>query len=197
MSDPKPSDLKHWYDRLNEYFPVEEMKSREHLEILLRDKPTQYRKDEGPNHVMLYVDFPEFSFVDYVFVSQAARGQGLGAKLLGRLKALGKPILLEVEPLDYEDSDTVKRARFYEREGFRHAERVVYERPSLATGQRHPLEILVWTPEETDDEAVYDAMRRIYLDIHCHRDEEVYGEAYDPVDEVLRLEPVTATELAA
>ncbi|HIG74835.1 MAG TPA: GNAT family N-acetyltransferase, partial [Bacteroidetes bacterium] len=28
----------HWYDALNLYFPVEEMKSREHIETLLEER---------------------------------------------------------------------------------------------------------------------------------------------------------------
>jgi hypothetical protein len=30
-------DLVHWYEKLNQYFPVEEMKSREHMETLLME----------------------------------------------------------------------------------------------------------------------------------------------------------------
>lgn len=177
-----------WYDKLNAYFPVEEMKSRRHMEALLADKPEHYRKDEGPHHVLMYVEFEDFVFVDYVYVAPAARGRGIGRRLMERLKAKGKPIILEVEPLDYEDSDTVKRLRFYAREGFRPAERIDYRPESLATGRLHPLEILSWAPEGVDDEVVYEAMRRIYDDIHTYRDAEIYGEAYRPVEEVLALE---------
>lgn len=178
-----------WYDRLRSYFPVEEMKSRAHLEVLLTDMPEHYRKDEGPHHVMLTVETDDFVFVDYVYVASEARGQGLGHQLIERLKAKGKPILLEVEPLDYEDSDTEKRLRFYEREGFRHAERVCYRRPSLATGQLHPMEVLYWAAGEAAEEVIFDAMRRIYEHVHCYRDREIYGAAYNPVEEVLTLRP--------
>ncbi|MGM9921927.1 MAG: GNAT family N-acetyltransferase, partial [Bhargavaea sp.] len=58
-----------WYDKLNEYFPVEEMKSRDHMETLLKDKEGVYGKDEGPYHVLMYAEFDEFLFVDYLFVS--------------------------------------------------------------------------------------------------------------------------------
>jgi ribosomal protein S18 acetylase RimI-like enzyme len=177
----------HWYDKLSRYFPVEEMKSQRHMEVLLRDKPRNYIKDEGPDHVMMYVEFDDFVFVDYVFVDGSARSRGIGRDLMKRLKEKGKPILLEVEPLDYEDSDTEKRLRFYVREGFRNATRVAYRRPSLATGQKHPLEILYWTPGRDTDEVVYEAMCRVYADIHCYRDAEIYGEAYDAVADVLSL----------
>ena len=176
-----------WYEKLRRYFPVEEMKSKRHMETLLREKPLHYLKDEGPDHVLMYVEFDEFVFVDYVYVDGRARGRGIGRELIDRLKARGKPILLEVEPLDYEDSDTEKRFRFYEREGFRNASRVSYLRPSLATGKKHPLEILYWTPGEDTDEVIYEAMCRVYGDIHCFRDREIYGQPYDPVEEVLSL----------
>lgn len=179
----------HWYDKLNCYFPIAEMKSRTHMETLLEERADVYFKDESPLHVLMYAEFSDFVFVDYLLVMREARGQGLGAKLLAKLKAAGKPILLEVEPLDYEDTDTVKRQRFYEREGFRRAERIAYRRRSLDTGEINPLEILYWTPgDEPIEEAVYEHMAAMYRRVHTWRDREFYGEAYQPVDEALTLE---------
>lgn len=182
----------HWYEKLNQYFPIEEMKSQEHMETLLREKPEHYHKDESDDYVLMYIEAHDFVFIDYVWVSPNARGQGLGRQLLDRLKARGKPIILEVEPLDYEDSDSEKRRRFYDREGFRHAERVGYRRRSLATGRVNELEILYWAPGESYDDVdgedvVFDAMRRTYEHIHTFRDTEFYGEPYQPVEEVLTL----------
>ncbi|GAA3314047.1 hypothetical protein GCM10020331_005650 [Ectobacillus funiculus] len=43
-----------------------------------------------------------------------ARGQGLGHKLIEKNETKKeKPILLEVEPVNYEDSDTEKKAVFF------------------------------------------------------------------------------------
>ena len=70
-----------WYEKLNQYFPIEEMKSKEHIEVLLEDKQEIYKKDEGPDHVLLYVEGEEFIFVDYLFVSKRSRGQGLREKI--------------------------------------------------------------------------------------------------------------------
>lgn len=75
-----------WYEKLNQYFPVDEMKSRDHMETLLADKGNVYIKDESPKHVLMYVEFDNFIFVDYLFVSKEARGEGLGRKLLNQLK---------------------------------------------------------------------------------------------------------------
>lgn len=93
-----------WYEKLNQYFPIEEMKSQQHMELLLKEKGDIYHKDEGLNHVLMYVETEDFVFIDYLFVSKNARGQGLGQQLLSKLKAKQKPIILEVEPINYEDS---------------------------------------------------------------------------------------------
>ncbi len=176
-----------WYEKLNEYFPVEEMKSKEHFELLLDEKSGIYRKDESDQHVLMYAEFDQFIFIDYVYVSPKTRGQGIGHQLMNRLKEKGKPIILEVEPVDYEDTDTAKRLHFYEREGFEHAESIGYAKKSLATDQLNPMEILFWSPDDESEAAIYEKMKRTYIDIHTYKDEEIYGECYKPVEEALKI----------
>jgi GNAT superfamily N-acetyltransferase len=175
----------HWYEKLNQYFPVEEMKSREHMETLLKERPDIYHKDEGPDHILMYVELENFVFVDYLFVSKSARGQGLGHIQLENLKQKEKPIILEVEPIKYEDTDTEKRLRFYKREGFKHADSIGYKRRSLATNEVNAMEILYWAPHNESEEMIYEAMKKTYEMIHTYKDQHFYGESYQPVDEVL------------
>ncbi len=177
-----------WYEKLNEYFPVEEMKSKKHMELLLKEKGDVYHKDESKHHVLMYAEFEDFIFIDYIFVSGAARGQGIGHKILEKLKEKGKPIILEVEPVDYEDSDTEKRQRFYKREGFIHAESIGYRRRSLATNEINEMEILFWAPENESEEMVYESMKKMYEKIHTYKDVELYGKSYQDVDDVLTFE---------
>jgi GNAT superfamily N-acetyltransferase len=177
-----------WYEKLNQYFPIEEMKSKQHMELLLKEKSDVYHKDEGDHHVLMYVEFEDFIFIDYIFVSSAARGQGLGHKLLEKMKSKGKPIILEVEPVDYEDSDTEKRQRFYKREGFKHAESIGYRRRSLATDEVNEMEILFWAPHEESEEVIYESMKKTYEKIHTYKDVEIYGKAYQDVDDVLTFD---------
>ncbi|MCM3761910.1 GNAT family N-acetyltransferase [Alkalihalobacillus oceani] len=174
-----------WYEKLSKYFPIEEMKSKEHMELLLKEKADIYHKDEGPNHVMMYVETDDFIFVDYLFVSKEARGQGLGKKLLNQLKEKQKPIILEVEPVDYEDSDTKKRQRFYSREGFTHAQSVGYRRRSLATNEVNELEILYWSPHNDSEQSIYEKVKHTYETIHTYKDKQLYGESYEDVDQVV------------
>ncbi|WP_299092579.1 GNAT family N-acetyltransferase [uncultured Metabacillus sp.] len=177
-----------WYEKLNQYFPIEEMKSKEHMEALLKERADIYHKDEGKNHVMMYAELDDFIFIDYIFVSKDARGEGLGHKLLEKLKKKGKPIILEVEPVNYEDSDTEKRLKFYQREGFKHADSIGYERRSLATNEVNKMEILYWAPQKESEKDIYDAMIKTYKMIHTYKDKELYGESYQPAAEVLTLD---------
>jgi len=177
-----------WYEKLNQYFPIEEMKSKEHMEILLKERSDIYHKDEGKNHVLMYAELENFIFIDYLFVSKDARGEGLGHKLIEKLKKKGKPIILEVEPVNYEDTDSEKRLRFYKREGFKHAKSIGYERRSLATNEKNKMEILYWAPNEASEENVYEAMVKTYNLIHTYKDKELYGEAYEDVEDVLTLD---------
>src|SRR5690625_5858561 len=110
-----------WYEKLNEYFPVEEMKSKAHMEMLLKEKGDVYYKDESPGHVLMYAEFPSFIFIDYLWVSAKTRGQGIGRQLIEKLKKKNTPIILEVEPADYEDTDTDEWLHFFNRYDFNHA----------------------------------------------------------------------------
>lgn len=183
-----------WYEKLNEYFPVEEMKSKRHMDILLNEKGDVYYKDEGPHHVMMYAEFKSFIFIDYLWVSTKSRGQGLGHQLIEKLKSNHKPIILEVEPIDYEDTDTSKRLRFYKREKFTHAQSIDYSRKSLATNEQTTLEILYWAPSEESEDMIYNQMKKMYESIHTYKDKEVYGKSYQPVDEVLAFNEEYTTE---
>lgn len=174
-----------WYEKLNKYFPIEEMKSKEHMEMLLQEKGDMYHKDEGSYHVLMYAEFDTFIFIDYVWVSSQSRGQGIGHKLMEKLKKQNKPIILEVEPVDYTDSDSEKRLHFYHREAFSHARSIGYNRRSLATNEETPMEILYWSPDEAPEDTIYQEMKRMYESIHTYKDKQVYGKSYQPVEEVL------------
>ncbi|NPC92197.1 GNAT family N-acetyltransferase [Bacillus sp. WMMC1349] len=176
-----------WYDKLSGYFPVEEMKSKEHMEALLKERDDIYQKEEGRHHVLMYAEFDSFIFIDYLFVSRDARGQGLGTKLIEKLKKKNKPILLEVEPIDEDDIDTAKRLKFYQKEHFKHAESIGYRRRSLATGKVSKMEILYWTPKSNTEEEVYEAMKETYKKIHTYKDEKWYGEPFEDVEDVLEI----------
>ncbi|PRP53052.1 GNAT family N-acetyltransferase [Bacillus halotolerans] len=176
-----------WYEKLSEYFPIEELKSKAHMEALLKERSDIYHKDEGKHHILMFAEFESFIFVDYLYVSKDARGQELGGKLIAKLKKKNKPILLEVEPVDEDDADTEKRLRFYQREHFKHAQSIGYRRRSLATNEVNKMEILYWSPKTESEEEILEAMKQTYENIHTYKDEKWYGESYEKTDEVLTL----------
>lgn len=177
-----------WYEKLNEYFPIEEMKSKQHMEMLLEEKSDVYYKDESDQHVLMYAEFDTFIFIDYLWVSAKTRGKGVGHQLIEKLKDRNKPIILEVEPVNYEDTDTEKRLHFYSREGFSHAQSIGYNRRSLATNEETPMEILYWSPNNEPEEMIFEQMKKMYEDIHTYKDIQIYGKEYQPVDEVLNYD---------
>jgi hypothetical protein len=181
-------DRMDWYKKLKEYFPIEEMKSREHMETLLTEKPNMYHKDESLDHVLMYIETDDFIFIDYIWVNSKTRGKGIGHHLIEKLKSRGKPIILEVEPVNYEDSDTEKRLRFYKREGFEHAVTIGYRRRSLATREVNDMEILYWSPTNETEESILEKVKRTYEEIHTYKDHQFYGESYQNVDEVLTID---------
>lgn len=176
-----------WYQKLNEYFPIEEMKSKAHMEALLKERSDIYHKEGGKHHVLMYAEFDSFIFIDYLYISKDARGQGLGGKLIGELKKKNKPILLEVEPVDEDDADTEKRLKFYQREHFKHAQSIGYQRRSLATNEVNKMEILYWSPKTESEEEMLEAMKQTYEKIHIYKDEQWYGDSYEKTDEVLKV----------
>lgn len=187
--------LMNWYEKLSQYFPTQEMKTRAHMELLLKERGDIYHKDEGPYHVLMFAETPDFVFVDYIWVSAESRGQGLGHKLIVELKRKKKPIILEVEPIDYEDSDTEKRLRFYKRENFTHASTIGYHRRSLRTNEVDSMEILYWTPDDESEESILEKMKHTYDKIHTFKDLELYGDTHDHVDEVLQIDPDSANDI--
>ncbi|WP_432694174.1 GNAT family N-acetyltransferase [Priestia aryabhattai] len=177
-----------WYEKLSKYFPIEEMKSKKHIETLLQERSDIYHKNEGPHHVLMYVETDQFIFIDYLFVSKDARGQGLGGKLIDELKQHNKPIILEVEPVDYKDSDSAKRLHFYKRADFKHAQTIGYNRRSLATNEINQMEILYWSPTSETEESILNKMKKTYELIHTYKDTEIYGASYQPADQVLKID---------
>lgn len=177
-----------WYDKLNTYFPVEEMKSKEQIDALLADKGDIYHKDEGDTHILMYAEFDSFVFIDFLWVSEKTRGKGIGHQLIEKMKAKNKPMILEVEPVVADDPDTKKRLRFYKREGFTHAEPIIYYHQDFITNKETQLEVLYWAKSELSEKTIFEYMKKIYEEVHAYNVEKIYGNLPKPVYKVLRFD---------
>src|SRR5690625_4089262 len=80
------------------------------------------------------------------------------------------------------------RVKFTGKDPLQHAQAIDSSSRSLATSQESPLEILYWSPTDDNEEEIYQQMRRMYEDIHTYKDEELYGQAYQPAEEVLTFD---------
>ncbi|MET3288314.1 UNVERIFIED_CONTAM: GNAT superfamily N-acetyltransferase [Brevibacillus sp. OAP136] len=175
-----------WYERLTEYFPEYEMKTEAQIKALIKEKDS-YHKVETDQYLLLYAEFPTFLFIDYLLINPATRGKGIGTSVINKLKAKGKDILLEVEPINREDQDTVRRVRFYQKNGFVKADRIQY-RWQDDNGEIYEMNIYYWSPHDTlPQEKVMEKMARACQEIHNFRSKQYYGRMVANPEEVLHL----------
>ncbi|MDN4494093.1 GNAT family N-acetyltransferase [Ureibacillus aquaedulcis] len=178
---------KDWYERLKEYFPEREMKSKQHFECLLKEKYEKYQIMEADDYVVVYFEQLDYIFIDYILVSGNARGKGIGGKVLDLFKEKGKAIILEVEPVTIQDPDSEKRIRFYERNDFSKMENIGYERIHNVSKELNKMDIYCWSKMEPTEEWVLQKMSEIYTNVHAYKTLELYGVIPQSTAEVLWL----------
>lgn len=183
MMSSESKDQPGWYGKLNEYFPEHEMKHKDQLEALIKHKD-DYTKEETDDYVILYAEFPEFLFIDYLLVTSNQRGKGTGSKVLDSLKQKDKLIILEAEPIDEEDPDTRRRQRFYMKNGFTIADNIEYTRTD-DEGKTFQLHVLYWAPERESQQHIYEKMRKACQEVHNFRSKRYYGKPLADPDETL------------
>ncbi|GMA59858.1 GNAT family N-acetyltransferase [Alicyclobacillus fastidiosus] len=186
MSIVKDVPVPSYYRKLASYFPAHEMKHVRQLQALVEDVP-YYGLLETREYLVLYGDFSDFLFIDYLLVNRDQRGSGVGSRLLKQLQSRHVPILLEVEPVDPNDVDTEKRRRFYERNGFAMAHGVQYEREDRH-GEPYTMDLLYWSPsQKISDDRVLRMMTTVCHRIHNYRAMQFYDRIPAQPEEVLSL----------
>ena len=172
-----------WYDRLSAYFPDQELKARGQIRDLLKNH-TGYRKEENDDYLLLYANFPDFIFIDYLLVSPRTRGRGIGSQVMGTLKAQQKRLVAEIEPIHEDEPDTAKRVQFYKKHGFREAEHIAYTRYD-ERGNPNPMDIFYWSPTPVAERVVLKDMFLVCEELHNFRALKYYGREVANPDEVL------------
>lgn len=176
-----------WYEILKSYFPVEEMKSKEQMDCLFKEKGNIYYKEEDTDHIVIYCEFPEFIFIDFLWVSDRSRGKGIGSKVIRTLKEKSKPIILEVEPIDEDEPDTERRLRFYRKLDFRMAESIDYLFQAFVNKSETKLDIMYWSNREISEREIFENMNLVYKEIHIYKADEFYKVAPKSAREVIRI----------
>lgn len=145
---PIPEELyQKAYSLLEAAIPPEERREEAVQRALLKHSAyTLYahmRQDE-PLAMMAAWEFADFRYIEHFAVDTAARGQGIGGRLLEAYLALDqRPVALEVE-LPGTSAFAARRIGFYERHGL-HLNDVAYSQPPLRKGFPWvPMRIMSW-----------------------------------------------------
>lgn len=184
--------MSNWYNRLMEYFPEREMKSKKHFELLFQEKQGIYKLMEDPEYILVYFEKLDYIFIDYILVTGKTRGKGIGSIVLNELKKKGKAIILEVEPITASDPDSEKRVRFYDRNDFLKMDSVGYERIHMVSKELSVMDIYCWSPERVTENWILSRMQNIYKEVHSFKSQELYGCDPQPLSEVLWLKETVA-----
>lgn len=104
-----------------ESFPYEERRSTAGLSEVLGDGRYHFVAfTDGERRLLGFFTYWDFGsgyiYGEHFAVDPSRRGGGIGAAILGEVKSLGHPVILEIEVPH--DETTLRRKLFYERNGF-------------------------------------------------------------------------------
>lgn len=182
----EPSELPGYYRHLTAYFPQQELKPLGQFADLFSQTP-YYRKLESDQYVLLYAEFPDFLFVDFMLVHAPYRNQRLGSWILDHLRQKRIPIILEVEPPDPARPDTALRRKFYLRHQFQAAPHILYRRKNQQ-GQPFDMDIFYWSPAgPISDNGILAMMTQVCNSVHNYNALPHYGRLPADPRDVLSL----------
>lgn len=154
-------DFDEVYAIMEASFPETEIRPREEQYALFDDRAYRIlvRREEGNTAGFFAVwDFPEVLYIEHFAVDGRLRGGGIGAAMIGELKALSdNPICLEVEPPENETAK--RRIGFYERNGF-FLNPYPYIQPPISAG-RDAIPLLIMTGGGFIDEAKFEKIKQL------------------------------------
>ncbi|MGN0864648.1 MAG: GNAT family N-acetyltransferase [Akkermansia sp.] len=140
-------------------FPYSEQREPAAQERMMRDEAYRFGLLRAPGRdvgALLWWEHADFLYLEHFFVYPEERNRGWGAAALRCLQALGRPIVLEIEPP--QDDISRRRRAFYERCGFCTTEHA-HLQPPYHAGQAE-LPLVVMSYPRAVDAAEYAAFNR-------------------------------------
>jgi ribosomal protein S18 acetylase RimI-like enzyme len=118
----EPNDKKRWNEVMKLYessFPTPEIRKEEDHIRALDDKrfhPMSAWEGSELIGIIFYWEWDNYRYLEHLAVNPEKRGEGYGSQLLRYLRDSDHTIILEIDPLNNEQS--VRRLQFYERAGY-------------------------------------------------------------------------------
>lgn len=154
------------YQDMRSQFPPEELKPYEHLKNLVgnRYKILEVIESEPVGYIILF-ETEKFIFIDYVAIYKKFHSQGFGGKILERLKETYNKngCFLEVEKPNPQNTNTIRRIKFYERHG---AKKLDFNYIYPASGLPMDLYYIPYTEESPSKEEIREFIGSLFEHVH-------------------------------
>jgi GNAT superfamily N-acetyltransferase len=170
-------DLENVYQRFTTYFASDELKSYQHLKLLMSKKNYKLllAKDPIIDEIVGYAFIYEFNqlqaiWLDYMAIDNHFRSSGYGAQLFKELTKWDRGIFIEVEIPEENKGDTrenqLRRIHFYERLGAKRLS-IPYQLPTNNGGL--PMYLYFWPSpdvERLSKKHIQEAIAEVFTCIH-------------------------------
>lgn len=161
--NPMPRDkFKALFNIIEYSFPKDERRSFNDHFGEFNDPHFRSFVQEGNENIegfMNYWQFDGFVYLEHFAISKELRGQGLGSKLMEKLRqSIDSPIILEVEPSETSVT-AARRIDFYKRLGF-YLNEYEYYQPPYHKGE-NPLRLMIMSSPSPLTEAQFTEIRHI------------------------------------
>lgn len=168
LQEMRKTDFSSAYQILEESFPPFEYLAFDqeygrltcpNFRVYLHQEPGQ-----PPNGLIAAWDFADFRYIEHFAVRPAARGSGLGSRMLAEYVRLdARPIYLEVEAPD--NDLALRRVQFYQRAGF-HLNPYQYQQPALRAAQPGLLLCVMTYPAPLDEATYLQYQRTLFASVY-------------------------------
>lgn len=156
------------YSDMTGQFPIFELKSYEHyIKYFDSDKYCFYRA--GDIGYILFVNIDDYIWVDYLAIFKEYQSMGFGSKILDLIKEEFKNykgIFFEVEKVDFNKINTVKRSKFYVKNGVNPVNNIEYYYPNDEGGLLMDLYYCPLKDKNPDNKTIKKVISDVFEFIH-------------------------------
>lgn len=163
----KECDFALLYEDMKGQFPIFELKSYEHFLSYLKNPNYYILKWEDYGYILI-LDVFDYIWVDYLAIFKKYHSMGFGSKILDSLKENFKNkngIIFEVEKVDENNINTIRRQNFYIKNGAKRLD-INYIFPNKEGGLNMDLFYIKLKETSPNKSLLFDIIKNIFSSLH-------------------------------